>query len=84
MGFDFACDEWAIIRDRDELFSHMRELKRSSETEAELRESRQAVKEEFLALSRERYELINARKAEMGFQLEDVDELMGSAEKLFK
>lgn len=36
----------------------------------------QSVKAEYLELSRERYELINARKEEMGHELENIDDLM--------
>ena len=33
------------------------------------------MKDEFLELSRERWELINERKEEMGLELEDFDDL---------
>lgn len=80
MGYNFASEEWEIIQSQDNLSSQSRGIKKpkpSSEAESRMLEQEfQSVKAEYLELSRERYELINARKEEMGYELENIDDLM--------
>lgn len=80
MGYNFASEEWEIIRSQDNLDSQswrIKQSKPSSEAESLMLEQEfQSVKAEYLELSRERYELINARKEEMGHELENIDDLM--------
>ena len=86
MGYEFAYEEWTIIRIQDDLYSRSRKIKRpkpSSEAESHmLKEQFQSVKAEYLELSRERWELVNLRKEEMGLELEDFTDLMKQDESI--
>ena len=86
MGYEFAYEEWTIIRIQDDLYSRSRKIKRSkpsSEAESHmLKEQFQSVKAEYLELSRERWEIVNSRKEEMGLELEDFTDLMKQDESI--
>lgn len=47
-----------------------------------LEEQFQSVRAEYLELSRERWELVNSRKEEMGLELEDFTDLMKQDESI--
>lgn len=76
MGYDFALDDKVRLRYLEEITGRLlmhksRYNDRYHIPEAELNE----LKEEALEAHRERYELINLRKEEMGYKLANLEEL---------
>ncbi|KAE8382722.1 hypothetical protein BDV26DRAFT_288281 [Aspergillus bertholletiae] len=70
LGFDFAMDDKTTLRTVEKYESDLRRGRFRSEGD------REAIKEEILALVRQRYELINTRRLEMGLGYYDVEEIV--------
>ena len=75
MGYDFALDDKWRLRELEQtqtsLYTHKHYPKESYLSVEEAQE----LKEEALPKNRERYELTNSRRKEMGLEPIDVDEL---------
>jgi hypothetical protein len=76
LGYDFALEDKRILEELDgpemDLWTYKYEPEKSYLCKGQITN----LKRETLALVKERYELINARKAEMGIKLENVDKLL--------
>lgn len=83
MGYDFALEDKITLQNLDTLYEEGYLLAQMESSTEEDRQRLQQIEKEWLSGYRERYERVNARREEMGYPLNDVEELMKRRKECF-